>query len=94
MEGAGVRVRLLTTRAHVLHASSTTVPAGPTGSPVKVAAPPRRGQRVSGVPGRRGTTGSQLCGRLPWFAPFLRRAFFLRRRFEDIGLSSPIGFTY
>ncbi|MEU6940940.1 hypothetical protein ABZ943_30235, partial [Streptomyces rubiginosohelvolus] len=26
----------------------------------------------------------QLWGRLPWFAPFLRRAFFLRRRFEDI----------
>ncbi|GAA2769161.1 hypothetical protein GCM10010104_02710 [Streptomyces indiaensis] len=27
----------------------------------------------------------QDCGRRPWFAPFLRRAFFLRRRFEDIG---------
>ncbi|WTT98594.1 hypothetical protein OHA64_41440 [Streptomyces sp. NBC_00076] len=26
----------------------------------------------------------QDCGRLPWFAPFLRRALFLRRRFDDI----------
>ncbi len=29
----------------------------------------------------------QDWGRLPWFAPFLRRAFFLRRRFEDMGTS-------
>ncbi|MEU0894409.1 FAD-dependent monooxygenase [Streptomyces massasporeus] len=34
---------------------------------------------------RRARRTSQDCGRLPWFAPFLRRAFFLRRRFEDIG---------
>lgn len=33
---------------------------------------------------RRAREASQDCGRLPWFAPFLRRAFFLRRRFEDI----------
>lgn len=29
----------------------------------------------------------QDWGRLPWFAPFLRRAFFLRRRFEDMDTS-------
>ncbi|XIG78894.1 hypothetical protein C1N81_40540 [Streptomyces sp. SGAir0957] len=29
----------------------------------------------------------QDWGRLPWLAPFLRRAFFLRRRFEDIATS-------
>lgn len=40
-------------------------------------------------PGKRapGCVVPQVCGRLPWFAPFLRRAFFLRRRFEDIKLS-------
>ncbi len=39
------------------------------------------------------STRPQLCGRLPWFAPFLRRAFFLRRRFEDIN-ASPLALTY
>ncbi len=29
----------------------------------------------------------QDWGRRPWFAPFLRRAFFLRRRFEDMDTS-------
>ncbi|RAJ89212.1 hypothetical protein K377_01337 [Streptomyces sp. PsTaAH-137] len=33
----------------------------------------------------------QDCGRLPWFAPFLRRAFFLRRRFDDMSTSQGVG---
>ncbi|WP_371103271.1 hypothetical protein, partial [Streptomyces sp. PU_AKi4] len=29
----------------------------------------------------------QDCGRFPWFAAWLRRAFFLRRLFEDMRVS-------
>ncbi len=35
---------------------------------------------------------TQDCGRRPWFAAFLRRAFFFRRRFEDI--EPPPGTAY
>ncbi|GAA2067413.1 hypothetical protein GCM10009801_14730 [Streptomyces albiaxialis] len=37
-------------------------------------------------PGRLSRPCRQDWGRLPWFALFLRRAFFLRRRLEDMAL--------
>lgn len=57
---------------------------------------PGPGGESEGGPARAGRAGPpaplQLWGLLPWLAAFLRRAFFLRRRFEDMR-SPPSGRT-
>ncbi len=80
----GVRVpdRRERTRSPAMSSATCRCPTGPR---TPRTAPTSTSPRLRGGRGGRTGRGLQDWGRRPWLAGWLRRAFFFRRRFEDMG---------